>query len=150
MTTMVIPAEVPAKSVSKMAVTALPPLKVAIHIDAEVLNPEVARRKADVWLLLYVGHRLRADNPELLWEDDELRWRYDVVLTQLNYGVVGKIGCLRVQATTGKVMADANIRREWNKIARNLLQEKGLPVLDADDALDEEDAVTDAIEITYS
>jgi hypothetical protein len=69
MTIMVIPAEAPTKSINKTVATKLPPFKVAVHIDTEVLHPEVARRKANAWLLLYAGHLLRADNPELIWED---------------------------------------------------------------------------------
>lgn len=151
MTTMVIPVQAPAKAVTHTALNALPPLKIAVHIDTEVLNPEVARRKANVWLLLYVGHLLRADNPELLWEKGELRWRYDLLLTQPSYGVVGKVANLCVHAITGEVMADASIRREWNSIARKLLQEKGLPVLSDDDYADAEDeaVVIHAPEITH-
>ena len=151
MTTMVIPVQAPAKSGTQAALNALPPLKIAVHIDTEVLNPKVARRKANVWLMLYVGHLLRADNPELLWENGELRWRYDILLTQPSYGVVGKVATLCVHAITGEVMADASVRHEWNRIVKKLLQEKGLPVLVDDDYADEEDeaVVIHAPEITH-
>ena len=33
-------------------------MQVTVHIDTEVLNPEVARRKANVWLLETVGNLL--------------------------------------------------------------------------------------------
>ena len=41
-------------------------MQVSVHIDTEVLDPEVARRKANVWLLMNVGNLLRADDPELI------------------------------------------------------------------------------------
>jgi hypothetical protein len=139
MTIMVIPVEAPTKSINKTVATKLPPFKVAVHIDTEVLHPEVARRKANAWLLLYAGHLLRADNPELIWEDGVLLWRYDVLLTNINYGTVGKIACIRVDAATGEVLADQSVRHEWNANARELLQQKGLPVLAEEDDSDETD-----------
>lgn len=151
MTTMVIPVESTTKPIPKTAVNALPALKIAVHIDTEVLNPEVAQRKANVWLLLYVGHLLRAVHPELLWENGELRWRYDVLLTQPGYGVVGKVACIHLRATTGEVMTDVSVANEWNHIARKLLQEKGLPTLatNESDTPDNEAVVIDATEITH-
>ena len=142
MTTMVVPIDAPAKAktkiTSKTTLKIAPKFRVAVHIDTEVLDPEVARRKANVWLLLYAGHLLRADNPELILEEGELLWRYDVLLTQISYGVVGKIASICVRAATGEVMADPTIRSEWLATARALLQQKGLPVL-ADEEYSYED-----------
>jgi hypothetical protein len=45
----------------------------------EVLDSEVARHKANVWLLETVGNLLGAENAELIM-DGPLRWRYDVIL----------------------------------------------------------------------
>lgn len=107
MTTMVLPIEqmnLPTtKSPSK--------LQINVHIDAEVLDPEVARRKANVWLLLYAGNLLRADYPELILDKD-LLWRYTVVLTSPQGGNVGRIGQICVQATTGEVLGSEALSQE--------------------------------------
>lgn len=107
MTTMVLPIEqmnLPTtKSPSK--------LQIKVHIDAEVLDPEVARRKANVWLLLYAGNLLRADYPELILDKD-LLWRYTVVLTSPGGGDAGKIGQICVRAATGEVIASESLSRE--------------------------------------
>ncbi len=44
-------------------------LQVSVHIQAEVLSAEAARREANYWLLENVGNLLRADNPELVLRD---------------------------------------------------------------------------------
>lgn len=107
MTTMVLPIEqmnLPTtKSPSK--------LQIKVHIDAEVLDPEVARRKANVWLLLYAGNLLRADYPELILDKD-LLWRYTVVLTSPGGSDAGKIGQICVRAATGEVIASESLSRE--------------------------------------
>lgn len=106
-----------------------PKLPISVHIDTEVLHPDVARRKANAWLLLYAGHLLRADAPELIL-DQELLWRYDVILTSPRGGDVGKVGQIRVRATTGEVLADDSMRDEY------LMNAKDLPAsLKADQAI---------------
>lgn len=108
MTTMVVPTEQNNQQTTKPQ----PTFRVAVHIDTEVLDPEVARRKANVWLLLHVGHLLRADFPELIILDKELMWRYSVVLTSSQGGDVGRIGQICVYATTGEVITSETLCNE--------------------------------------
>ena len=54
---------------------------VDIDVQAQVISPDVACRKASVFLAMNVGHLLRADNPKLLLNEDSLQWQLDVVLT---------------------------------------------------------------------
>lgn len=121
MTAMVMDVDTTTQSHIKPATQARPPYKVSVHIDTEVLDPEVARRKANVWLLLYAGHLLRADHPELILEDDVLFWRYQIVLTSPKGGDVGAIGQIRLQATTGEVIAPEGLPDELLTNARMLL-----------------------------
>jgi hypothetical protein len=84
-------------------------LQVTVHVEADVLDPEVARRKANVWLLMNAGNLLGAVNPELVL-GDPLLWRFDVRLTlprldRPGYGVVHRIGQIHLQAATGEVVA---------------------------------------------
>ena len=66
-------------------------LQVSVHIQAEVLSAEAARREANYWLLENVGNLLRADNPELV-VGERLLWRIDIVLTSPKQEPVGVIG----------------------------------------------------------
>ena len=115
MTTMVVPTE----QINLQTTKSPPKLHIAVHIDTEVLNPEVARRKANVWLLLYAGNLLRAANPELILADG-LLWRYDVLLTAPHRGTIGKIGQIHVQAITGEVVATASLSKELIENAETL------------------------------
>jgi len=86
-------------------------LHIAVHIDAEVLDGEVARRKANVWLLMNAGNLLGAENPELVLHH-ALMWRVDVILTSPSRGHIGKVGQLCLDARTGEVFATATLPEE--------------------------------------
>ncbi len=89
-----------------------PRMMVNVHIQAEIISDEAARHKANVWLLMNAGNLLRADHPELLL-DEELTWRFDVLLTYPDQGVVGKVGKLRVDATAGTVLDSTDIVEQF-------------------------------------
>jgi len=95
-------------------------LRIAVHIEAEVLDPEVARRKANVWLLMYAGNLLGAENPELVINQG-LRWRVDVILTSPKRGHIGKVGQLCLDAITGEVMATETLPEELRANADALI-----------------------------
>ncbi len=82
-------------------------VQVVVNIHAEVLDPELARRKANGWLLENVGNLLGAENPELLL-GDHLLWRYDVTLGRPNLeqpgsGDLFRIGQITLDAITGEI-----------------------------------------------
>jgi len=95
-------------------------LQVSVHIQAEVLSAEAARRRANVWLLENVGNLLRAESPELVLSD-QLRWRMDIVLTSPSRGRVGRVGRLEIEATTGDVLADETLAQEIIPLAHALI-----------------------------
>lgn len=92
-------------------------LQIIIHIQTEVLSAEVARRRANIWLVENIGNLLRAEAPELVL-GNRLVWRVDVLLTSPSRGRVGLIGRLEVDATTGDVLADASLAEELLPRAR--------------------------------
>jgi len=96
-----------------------PRLQISVHIQAEVLSAEVARRWANAWLLKNVGNLLRAESPELVL-GDQLTWRVGVVLTSPTRGRVGRVGWLEIDATTGDVAADDALAQEIITRARAL------------------------------
>jgi len=100
-----------------------PRLQISVHIQAEVLSAEVARRWANAWLLKNVGNLLRAESPELVL-GDQLTWRVGVVLTSPTRGRVGRVGWLEIDATTGDVAADDALAQEIITRARALAAEQ--------------------------
>ena len=82
-------------------------MQVAVHIQAEVLTADAARRHANVWLTMNAGHLLQVRNPELILADT-LQWRLDVFLSLPQNDYPGKvaqrrIGQVYLDATTGEV-----------------------------------------------
>ncbi len=92
----------------------VPPAKsmqINIHLQAEVVSPEVVRRQANVWLLENVGNLLRAEAPELV-AGKRLTWRVDVVLTSPTRGTIGRVGRLEIDASTGDVLTSTTLTQE--------------------------------------
>jgi len=94
-------------------------LQISVHVQAEVLAAEAARRRANVWLLEHIGNLLRAESPELVL-GDRLVWRVEVTLTSPSRGRVGVLGRLELDAITGEVLADESLAEELLPRARTL------------------------------
>ena len=82
-------------------------VQVMVNIQAEVLDAESARRKANVWLLDRVGNLLGATTPELVL-GERLFWRYDLILGTPNLeqpgtGNLQRVGQILLDAVTGEV-----------------------------------------------
>jgi hypothetical protein len=91
-------------------------VQIVINIRAEVLDAEVVRRKANVWLLDNVGNLLGASTPELVL-GERLLWRYDVVLgipnlDQPGSGALYKVGQILLDAESGEVENAAELIEE--------------------------------------
>lgn len=86
-------------------------LQISVHLQTDVVAPEIARRRANTWLLEHAGNLLRAEAPELIL-GDRLVWRVDVVLTNPKIGVVGPVGRVEVDAATGEVLAETTAAEE--------------------------------------
>src|SRR5712691_4593025 len=87
-----------------------PPQGAAVAIRIELtaqanITPFVARQKVTGFVILEIGERMRGDQPELV-VGDRLCWSVPVVLTSPSRGVVGKVGDILVDATTGELLID--------------------------------------------
>jgi hypothetical protein len=102
------------------AASRLESMQINVHVRAEVVSPEVARRQANVWLLENAGNLLRAEAPELV-AGERLVWRVDVVLTSPTRGALGRVGQLEIDSSTGDVMADAALAQEIIAYAQALV-----------------------------
>jgi hypothetical protein len=94
-------------------------MSVVVHIATEVIAPEVARRKANGWLLDHVGNLLIAQNPELV-AGDSMVWRVTVVLTSPTRGHVDRVGTLDLDAMTGQILADETLIAALQKQAQHV------------------------------
>ena len=99
-------------------------MQVIVHIQAQVLGPKVARRRANIWLAMNAGHLLMAENPELVL-GESLQWRFDIVLSvprQDKPGSVTRdaIGRILLDARSGEILNQASLVTELNAHAAAL------------------------------
>lgn len=100
------------------------PLQVMVHIQAEVINPNLARRRANVWLTMNAGHLLMVKNPELVL-GDPLQWRFDVLLSVPQHDHPGsvtqnRIGHIWLNALTGEIVEPLALLEELKANADSL------------------------------
>lgn len=82
---------------------------VRVAVEARVISADTAVRKASAFLAMNVGHLLRAENPELVFDESRLRWRLDVVLTSPSSHVVEMIDTIFVSATDGEILNSKDV-----------------------------------------
>lgn len=76
-------------------------LQVGIHLQAEIVATEAARRRANAYLLEHVGNLLRAETTKLIL-GERLIWQSEVVLTNPTVGVVGPVSRIDLDAATAR------------------------------------------------
>jgi hypothetical protein len=77
-----------------------------IHVTAQVnITPFVARQTVTGFVLREISDHMRGEQPELV-VGDRLCWSVPVVLTSPRRGVVGKVGEILVDATTGELLVN--------------------------------------------
>lgn len=79
--------------------------QVAVSADFNV-SAEVARQRANRFLIMNLGDQLYAGTPELVI-GEQLSWRVPVHLALSRGGYLGKIGDLRIDAQTGDLEVEA-------------------------------------------
>lgn len=78
-------------------------VNVTVHVSAEVIAPDIARRKASGWLVDHVGNLLHAEQPQLL-VSERLMWQMQVALTSPRVGLIGYLGSIQLDALTGEIV----------------------------------------------
>jgi hypothetical protein len=99
-------------------------MQVTVHVQAEVLTPTLASRRANIWLTMNAGHLLMVKNPELML-GDMIQWRFDVYrsvpqLDQIGSAIQNRIGQLRLDAMTGEVIEPVTLIEELKANASSL------------------------------
>src|SRR5216684_265758 len=91
-----------------------------IHITAPVnITPFVARQKVASFVLSEISTQLLADTPALS-VGERLCWSVPVVLTSPARGVVGKVGEICVDATTGELLVEQETVQRMTEDVRRL------------------------------
>lgn len=91
--------------------------------QAALLDPHIARRKANGWLVTYVGS-VMAQQPQLQQLEGRLIWRFKAFLTARGQPLRGPVGVVDVDAHSGDVLnsedAAAEMIANATAIARSL------------------------------
>lgn len=87
-------------------------LNVQISVEAVVnVDAKHARRRVTVWLASEVGNMLIAGDPRLVISRETV-WRLPVLLTSSEKGVVGEVGFVDVDASSGELMTSDKLRTQ--------------------------------------
>jgi hypothetical protein len=73
------------------------------------VDEQTARRKVTAWLVSEVGNMLVGEMPQLVIGERTL-WRVPVMLTSSRVGSVGQVGTVDVDAVTGELVVDEQMR----------------------------------------
>jgi hypothetical protein len=77
-------------------------------VERPLLDPHLARRKANGWLVSNVGSVL-AQQPQLLQVDDRLVWQFKAFLATKGYPLRGPVGLVDVDAYTGELLSGEDV-----------------------------------------
>jgi hypothetical protein len=100
----------------------------AIHIEmtAQVnITAFVAQQRVTRFVITHISTQLLADTPELS-VGDRLCWSVPVLLTSPARGIIGKVGEISIDATTGEVLVDEETVRRITDDARRLAERSPL------------------------
>lgn len=114
---------------AKISGVEVPPgatVDIHIHIAAPVnITAFVARQKVTAFVINEISTQLLADTPALS-VGDRLCWSVPVMLTSPARGVVGKVGEILVDASTGELLVDEELVRRMTDDARRLTEHSPL------------------------
>jgi hypothetical protein len=101
---------------------------VAIRIEVTAqanITPFVARQKVTGYVIREISDRMRGEEPELV-VGERLCWSVPVVLTSPTRGVIGRIGDILVDATTGELLVDKDTVQRMSNDADRLAERSPL------------------------
>ena len=99
---------------------------IRIELTAQAnITPFVARQKVTGFVILEVSDCTRGGQPELVI-GDRLCWSVPVVLTSPGRGVVGKVGEILVDATTGELLLEKDTVQRMRDDADRLAERSPL------------------------
>jgi hypothetical protein len=102
------------------------PAGATVNIRVEVtaplnITPFVARQTVNALVVTEISTQLRSEPPDLV-VGESLRWSVPVVLVSPVRGVIGKVGEILVDATTGELLVDEETVRRMTEDVRRLAE----------------------------
>lgn len=88
-------------------------------VDKPLLDPHLARRKANGWLVTHVGN-VMAQQPQLLQVEGQLVWQFKAFLSMRGKPSSGPVGWVNVDAYTGEVQTNASAASDMIANARTV------------------------------
>lgn len=83
-----------------------------ISVEAVVnVDAKTARKAATAWLASEVGNMLLAGKPQLVISRITV-WRLPALLTSSEQGIIGEVGTVDVDASTGQVLVNNRLRTQ--------------------------------------
>lgn len=99
-------------TISGEGVQNLNQLNVQISVEAVVnVDAKSARRRATTWLVSEVGNMLITGDPRLVISQSTV-WRLPVLLTSSERGIVGEVGFVDVDTSSGELMINDELRTQ--------------------------------------
>jgi hypothetical protein len=109
-----------------MQVPAGATLAIRIELTAQVnITPFVARQRVTQYVIQEVNSQLGAGEPALV-VGERLCWSVPVLFTLPGKGVVGKVGEIQVDATTGELLTESDTVARLADHARQLAERSAL------------------------
>ena len=97
-------------------------VRICVDVTAPLnITPFVAQQTVNAFVVTEISSQLRSEPPSLV-VGESLRWSVPVVLTFSARGVVGKVGEILVNATTGELLTDADTVPRMTDDARRLAE----------------------------
>jgi hypothetical protein len=101
-------------------------LDIRIQLTATAnITSFVARQKVTQYVIQEISSQLGAGEPDLV-VGERLRWSVPVVFTLPGKGVIGRVGEILVDATTGEVLTEADTVARISDHVRQLTQRAAL------------------------
>jgi hypothetical protein len=96
-------------------------LSIQVSIAAVInISAKTAQRKATSWLISEVGNMLMGGMPQLIIRKDAV-WRVPVLLTSSRMGTVGQAGSIDIDAESGKLQVNNELREQILNNVQNLI-----------------------------
>jgi hypothetical protein len=111
--------------IQSLAATELPEGSQVVVLSAEkweesaLIDPHLARRKANGWLVSNVGSVI-AQQPQLVQENGRLLWRFKAFLATKGHPLRGPVGFVDVDAYEGEIIANEKAAERLIKNATNI------------------------------
>lgn len=97
------------------------PLSLDLHITTALhITPAAARRLVNRRLVPKFGTGVTAGEPELMIVGEWIAWRVPLVLSLPQWGELGQIGAVAVEAHTGKLLLEPEAKQRIINHARRL------------------------------